>query len=191
MEVFIEKGPSTGERSAPNGQRTRLSNGDDAGFAKDRDRSRLQINQARPTLSAVGRVASRVRTSGISKISTLLQNGKEEVENISASPWGVGEAAMARSQSTSVLARGLAKSTSTMRMKPSLERSESTVHMKSPLAKSESSMNMKSPIQRSKNTTQTNSALSRSGNIAQSDSLKRKKQLRCFGDVLSHVDGPC
>lgn len=77
---------------------------EEAGFAKDRDRQRAPVGQTRPTLGAVGRVASRVRTSGISRISTLLPRIKEGDEEVNSSPWGVGTAAtISRSQSASVL----------------------------------------------------------------------------------------
>ena len=148
-EALNETRTSHEDRKVGTVQRPRLHHGEDAGFGRDRDRSRQPVNQVRPTLSAVGRVASRVRTSGISKISTLLQNGKEE-EGVNASPWGVGQAAvnkaaMARSQSTSVIAKRLTKSTSTMRTKSPLERSESTAQITSPLTKSGGMMFMKSP----------------------------------------------
>lgn len=148
-EALNETRTSPEDRQVGTFQRPRPHHGEDAGFGRDRDRSRQPVTQVRPTLSAVGRVASRVRTSGISKISTLLQNGKEE-EGINASPWGVGQAAiskaaMARSQSTSVIAKRLTKSTSTMRIKTPLERSESTAQITSPLTKSGSVMYMKSP----------------------------------------------
>lgn len=55
-----------------------------------RDRSRTRVTPSRQPLVAVGRVASRVRTSGISKIpSSILARGKEEAQHTNTSPWGV------------------------------------------------------------------------------------------------------
>lgn len=126
------------------GLRSRTSNGEDIGGGKDRERPRQQAIPTRPTLSAVGRVASRVRTSGISKFSTLLQNGKD-YEDVNASPWGVGQAAMARSQSTSVIPKGLAKSASVRQITSPLPKSGSVRQRVSPLAKSMSVRQIASP----------------------------------------------
>ncbi|PXF46180.1 hypothetical protein BWQ96_04057 [Gracilariopsis chorda] len=56
-----------------------------------RDRSRTRVTPSRQPLVAVGRVASRVRSSGLSKIpASILARGKEEEQHRNTSPWGVG-----------------------------------------------------------------------------------------------------
>lgn len=68
-----------------------------------RDRSRGSPPERRQGLSAVGRVASRVRTSSIVRISSAFNvpktrdTGEGDGEDVDASPWGVGMAAVTTS----------------------------------------------------------------------------------------------
>lgn len=73
----------------------------DVSGPKDRERARQMPTQTRQTLSAVGRVASRVRTSGLGiprLPNSFLFRGKEEDEEVNSSPWGVGMAALPKSE---------------------------------------------------------------------------------------------
>lgn len=130
-EDVLAKAPAAEDGA---GLRTRASNGDDVGGGKDRERPRQQVVQTRPTLSAVGRVASRVRTSGISKISTLLPKAKDG-EEVNASPWGVGTAAVSRSPLTSVIPSDITKSGSNCHIaSPKTEVSSDVLEMSSPMS---------------------------------------------------------
>lgn len=131
-EDVLDKTPAPPEDKL--GLRTRTSNGDDGGGGKDRERPRQQVIQTRPTLSAVGRVASRVRTSGISKISTLLPKVKDD-EEVNVSPWGVGTAAVSRSQSTSVSPSDITASGNNRPIRsPKANESSDVLEMSSPIS---------------------------------------------------------
>lgn len=115
--------------------RTRQSKCEDSSIPKDRERQRPGVAQTRPTLGAVGRVASRVRTSGISRISTFLPRSKGDDDEINASPWGVGTAAVTRSQSVSVLpdATRMGSITESVRS-PEMQRKSDVLDMSSPMS---------------------------------------------------------
>lgn len=122
---------------------------EDGNLPKDRERQRPTVGQTRPSLGAVGRVASRVRTSGISKISTFLPRNKEGDEEVNASPWGVGTAAtISRSQSTSVLP-DISKSNSNSaysKVSPTVKKTSDILEMSSPIS-TDGIEPMKSPKQ--------------------------------------------
>lgn len=69
---------------------------EEPGGLKDRERSRPIAPNTRQTLSAVGRVASRVRNSGMSKLTkanSFLRQKDGEQPGKNESPWGVGVSA--------------------------------------------------------------------------------------------------
>lgn len=108
-----------------------------------KDRARPGVVQARQTLGAVGRVASRVRTSGLLRVPSLLPKAKEEEEEVNSSPWGVGTAAISRSQSVSVLPDDLARMRSGASVAMAAKRKSDLLEVSSPLSTDDVCLNAK------------------------------------------------
>lgn len=82
---------------------------------RDRTRPSTGVDrERRQTLGAVGRVASRVRTSGINRLQAAFasqrDNGGHEDDDVDASPWGVGKAAVLDENGLPVKQMSLTKS---------------------------------------------------------------------------------
>lgn len=99
-----------------------------------KDRARQNVVQTRQTLGAVGRVASRVRTSGLLKVSSLLPKARDGDDDVNSSPWGVGTAAIPKSHSVSTTAEYESKGRSCIAASNSTKRNSDVMNMSSPLS---------------------------------------------------------
>lgn len=99
-----------------------------------KDRARLNAVQTRQTLGAVGRVASRVRSSGLLKVSAILPKARDEDESVDSSPWGVGTAAISKSYSVSVTAEPESKQKSYIYVPNGMKKNSDVLDMSSPLS---------------------------------------------------------
>lgn len=104
-----------------------------------KDRARLSTVQTRQPLGAVGRVASRVRTSGLLKVSSILSKARDEDEGVHSSPWGVGTAAITKNRPVSVTAEPESREESHSHVHNGTDKNSDVLDVSSPLSADEQS----------------------------------------------------